>query len=177
MGTGASLSPSGPQFPHLLSWPVGAGASISKGFGSHQGLGPPHHACLQLLGPISAPASPTTHLSQCILVPSIGDLLLSQEQPWPRRVSTELSIAGPQAALSTATAQHTETPKSSASPPGTGRDTTAGRGQMQYTGAGRQVSPAHISSRILSMSGRRHNLFRNRSKISKENSSGRMDSL
>lgn len=27
------------------------------------------------------------------------------------------------------------------------------------------------------MSGRRHNLFRNRSKISKENSSGRMDSL
>lgn len=27
------------------------------------------------------------------------------------------------------------------------------------------------------MSGRKHNLFRNRSKISKENSSGRMDSL
>lgn len=44
-------------------------------------------------------------------------------------------------------------------------------------GAGGQVSPAHISSRILSMSGRRHSLFRNRSKISKENSSGRMDSL
>lgn len=35
----------------------------------------------------------------------------------------------------------------------------------------------YISSRILSISGRRHSLFKNRSKISKENSSGRMDSL
>lgn len=48
---------------------------------------------------------------------------------------------------------------------------------MEYRGLVSGPSPAHISSRILSMSGRRHNLFRNRSKISKENSSGRMDSL
>lgn len=67
-------------------------------------------------------------------------------------------------------------PPGPASPRGAGRN--ASRGQTRHTG-GCEVgpAPAHISSRILSMSGRRHSLFRNRSKISKEKSSGRMDSL
>lgn len=143
-----------------------------------QGLWKPPSAwpttpCFQILDPISAPALTDNTSEPLGPQPQCAQMTATSAKGQHRTVHDR---APGKAALSTGTAPARRDPDSSNSPPLNWKERQQ-RPDMAYGGLGGRPSPAHISSRILSMSGRRQSLFKNRSKISKENSSGRMDSL